>query len=425
MNSAIKPFLLAGLFGLASITGCIRNPATKKVHARLLSAESERRIGLETKKKILEQYQVLESTSVAAYVNRVGQKLAAVSDRPTVDYDFTVLNSDLVNAFAVPGGFIFVTRGLLESIDDEAELAMVLAHEISHVAALHGVQLIQKEMGQNALTILGTIGAAITLGPEAMLMVANTADLFSSLYLLGYSREKESEADDLGLQYMIRAGYDPQASLSFLKELEKQEGDETKGWDLYFRTHPPIQERIQKIESMIGTGPRDIATSYREAYQKMKDLLPKVDFSERGEIRQQTYINNIHRLQLTVPDNWLLGYFQPQSLVSFHTKDNKGEGRLQVVRLSTSITTAEELAYKYAQNEGFQFSNGRDVLYNAGYGYLGRYKGLSSRGEPVEVRLYATLRKGRGYVLICEAPLEKMETYLLDIEQIMRRFRFG
>jgi predicted Zn-dependent protease len=206
--------------------GCVRNPATHKVHARLLSPEAERKIGEETKKQILEQYRVLESTTVSAYVDRVGQKIARLSDRPTVDYEFTVLDNDLVNAFAAPGGFVFVTRGLLENMHDEAELAMVLGHEIAHVAALHGVQMIQKEMGQNALTILGTIGAAVTLGPEAMLMVANTADLFSSLYLLGYSRDKELEADRLGLQYMLRAGYDPQGSLSFLKQLSTLDKDD-------------------------------------------------------------------------------------------------------------------------------------------------------------------------------------------------------
>src|ERR1044071_4612457 len=201
---------------IAFSTSCIRNPATRKMHARLLSAESERRIGEETKKKILEEYQVFKSTTVNAYVDRVGQKLALVSDRPSVNYEFIVLDHDLINAFAVPGGFVFVTRGLLDSIDDEAELAMVLGHEIGHVAAMHGVQMIQKEMGQNALTILGTIGAALVAGPEAMLMMANTANLFSSLYLLGYSRDKELEADNLGVQYVLRAGYDPHASENIL-----------------------------------------------------------------------------------------------------------------------------------------------------------------------------------------------------------------
>src|SRR4051812_44345386 len=287
-----------------SVAGCFRNPATHKRQTRLLSLEAERKIGVETKKQILQQYKVFSSTPVTAYVNRVGQRLAQVSDRPTVDYDFTVLDSDLINAFAAPGGFVFVTRGLLDAVDDEAELAMVLGHEIGHVAALHGVQMIQKEMGQNALTVLGTIGAALVAGPEAMLMVANSASLFSSLYLLGYSRENELQADNLGLQYMLRAGYDPQAALRFIKNLEKLGDEDVHGWDLYFRTHPKTSERRKLIEAMIGEQEEDKAVRNAAQFQEIKAQLPRPEQRERGKIAGQDYKNPIHHLAFNVPANW-------------------------------------------------------------------------------------------------------------------------
>ncbi len=423
MKNLLIYFLVPLLFFGALLSSCIRNPATRKVQARLLSPEAERKIGEATKEKIFEQYHVFPSTTVGAYVNRVGQKLASVSDRPTVDYEFNVLDNDLINAFAAPGGFIFVTRGLLENMNDEAELAMVLGHEIAHVAALHGVQMIQKEMGQNALTILGTIGAALTLGPEAMIMVANTADLFSSLYLLGYSREKELEADNLGLQYLLRAGYDPQASVTFLKQLQKQDDDKAKGWDLYFRTHPNTSERIEIIESMIGRSKRDETVSYEE-FKKIKALLPKIEASERGAISGQSYANAVHDVILTVPKNWTLGYTHPQSLVSFQTADRHGEGRLQVVALSSTTRTGNDLAHQFAKEVGYKFVSGRDVLYAAGYGYLGRFQGVSPGGKLMDIRLFAVLRRGRGYVLLCGAEPEKADSYLLDIESIMRGLKF-
>lgn len=407
------------------LSACIRNPATRKVHARLLSPEAELSIGITTKKKILEQYQVLKSTTVTEYVNHVGQKLAQVCDRPTVNYDFTVLDHDLINAFAVPGGFIFVTRGLLENIDDEAELAMVLGHEIAHVAALHGVQMIQKEMGQNALTILGTIGAALVAGPEAMIMIANTADLFSSLYLLGYSRDREIEADNLGLQYLLRAGYDPQASLRFLKNLEKMDKEETKGWDLYFRTHPQTSDRIEIIESMIGLEKQDTQRSRVSEYQSIKSLLPKVSALEQGTINDGIYKNSFHQLFMEVPSNWILDRYQPQALVSFHTKDNEAEGRLQTVQLSSVTDTAERLALAYAKETGFQQQTGRSVLYQAGYGYLGRFLGLSPSGKLMDIRLFATIRHERGYIFFCGAPPEKADSYALDLEKILRSLKFG
>ncbi len=406
------------------LSSCIRNPATRKVHARLLSAEAERKIGEETKKKILEEYQIIKSTRVSAYVERVGQKLALASDRPTVDYNFTVLDSDLINAFAAPGGFIFVTRGLLDSIDDEAELAMVLGHEIAHVAALHGVQMIQKEMGQNALSILGTIGTAIVAGPEAMIMMANTTSLFSSLYLLGYSREKELEADNLGLQYLMRAKYDPHASLRFLKQLQTDDEKGLKGWDLYFRTHPATKDRMKIIESMIGTDTEDVANANRTEYQKIKGDLPRVNLAERGIIKGHLYENEVHKLSVNVPSNWSLGFIYSQALVSFQTYDKKAEGRLQSVELSSMTFTPESLAIQYAKYMGYQFISGRNVLYAAGYGYLGRYMGVSPTGKQLDIRLFATIRHGIGYVLQAGAPPESQESYLLDLESITRGLRF-
>lgn len=416
---------LSLLLGTCAWIGCIRNPATHKVHTRLLSPEAERRIGLTTKKQILEQYRVFDSTTVAAYVNRVGQKLAHVCDRPTVDYDFTVLDNDLINAFAVPGGFVFITRGLLEAVDDESELAMVLGHEIAHVAALHGVQMIQKEMGQNALTVLGTVGAAFTVGPEAMLMVANTASLFSSLYLLGYSREHELQADNLGLQYMLRAGYDPHGALRFLRQLQNMDKEQARGWDLYFRTHPSTDQRVKIIESMIGDEvapptPKPVD----EDYARIKAQLPRVSANERGRIDGLTYVNGLFGLEVSVPSNWALGYFHPQSLVSFHTQNNEAEGRLQVIQLSSTTDTAEKLADQYAKFSGFQFLDGREVLYQAGYGYLGHYGGVSPGGNLLEIRLFSTIRRGRGYVIFCGAPPERSDTYALDLEQILRSFKF-
>jgi len=422
----LRIFSVLALVGLVVAgAGCIRNPATRKKQARLLSAEAEKKIGEETKKQLLDQYRVMESTPVTAYVNRVGQRLAQVSDRPTVDYDFTVIDSDLINAFAAPGGFIFITRGLLDAVNDEAELAMVLGHEIAHVAALHGVQMIQKEMGQNALSILGTIGAAIVAGPEAMLMVANSASLFSSLYLLGYTREKELEADNLGLQYLLRAGYDPQASLRFLDQLQKlSEDEEAHGWDLYFRTHPETNQRRKIIEAMIGDQQADDAIRNVAEYQEIKAMLPRVEVRERGKITATAYKNPIHHLSMSVPANWTLGFFHPQALVSFQTKNHEGEGRVHAVALSSTTKTAENLAHRFAKDSGFETVSGREVLYGAGYGWLGRYMGISPGGRLLDIRMFTMVRRGRGYIILAGIDPEKADSYALDLERIVRSLAF-
>jgi predicted Zn-dependent protease len=419
----IRHVAFVAFAALAGLAGCVRNPATGQVHATIISEKTERKIGEETKKQILEEYKVVNSTVVTAYVTRVGLRLAAVCDRPTINYDFTVLDSDVINAFAAPGGFIFVTRGLLERIDDESELAMVLGHEIGHVCAMHGVQMIQQELGQNALLILGSVGAAVVAGPEAMLMVMQTANLFSSLYLLGYSRQRELQADNLGFQYMMRAGYDPHGALIFMKKLQQVDSDEAKGWDLYFRTHPSTTERIAIIESMLGT---EVATRPNIAnFKEIKTYLPKVSLSDRGVINGQDYANAVYDLRISVPENWHLDFSVSQALASFKTKDGEGEGRLQVVDLSSMTLTAGDLERQYAKAQGFEIINGRDVLYPAGYGFLGLYEGPSASGRPIGIKLFATIRHHRGFIIFCGSPPEKTESYSLDFEQIIRSLKFG
>jgi predicted Zn-dependent protease len=272
--------------------------------------------------------------------------------------------------------------------------------------------------------VLGTVGAALTMGPEAMLMIANTANLFSSLYLLGYSRDKELEADNLGLQYMLRAGYDPHGALRFLKQLQKMDKEKAQGWDLYFRTHPSTDQRIKIIESMIGN--TDEHPQMRvDDYGRVKAQLPRVAESERGRIKDTDYVNQSHDLELQVPSNWKLGYFHPQALVSFHTVNGEAEGRLQVVELSSTAVNAEQLALQFAQFTGFQFFGGQDILYPAGYGFLGHFAGISPGGDLLDIRLFALIRRGRGYIIFCGAPPDKSDAYALDLEQILRALKFS
>ena len=155
-----------------------------------------------------------------------------------------------------------------------------------------------------------------------------------------------------------------------------------------------------------------------------KALLPKTDHTQ-GKIAGQTYKSRAHELKLDVPENWRLGFFHPQSLISFHTEDQEGQGRLQVTAISSMTKTAESLAYQFAKKNGLKFLQGREVLYRAGYGYLGRFLGISPRGRPMEYRLFVTIRRERGYILLCGAPPEKLESYILDMERIMRGLQFS
>jgi predicted Zn-dependent protease len=358
----------------------------------------------------------------------VGSRLAKVSDRPNLLYDFTILNSDLVNAFAVPGGFVFVTTGLLEQLEDESELAGVLGHEMGHVNAYHGVQMIQKEMGLGTLMTLGAIAMATQVGPEAMAMTMQTANLFTNLYLLGYSRQDELQADRLGFRYVLRAGYNPRGLTRFFRKLEGLENSgekEAKGWDLYFRTHPPTAERISIIERYMPHTPPspEEEMAGRQRYLDALVSLPKEKSSSQAKIAGAVFTNAALGITLTLPKSWVYESIHPRYIVDFSSSDGKVRGQLRRDSVERFVKP-QDYAAKVAKEMGFHFLGGHAVLYPCGYAYLGRFVGQNMMGEVTLVRMLATVRDTDGYALICFIPHDESDRYLLSAEQVMRSFRF-
>jgi len=168
-RTAVRSYtLLLTLFlSFLLFSACARNFVTKRRQVKFISQKTEIEIGKKAKAEIVKEYGSYKDLEWQIYVDQVGQKVAKVSDRPDLAYDFTILDSDILNAFAVPGGFVFVTRGILMEIADEAEMAIVLGHEITHVAAWHGLEMLQKAGLLGTLTALGVVGGA-ALGAGAL-----------------------------------------------------------------------------------------------------------------------------------------------------------------------------------------------------------------------------------------------------------------
>src|SRR3989344_796841 len=210
------PFLLTMVVA-GSTAGCAMNPVSGTPDLVFMSESSEINIGSQNDAKIRKQYGVYDNPELQAYVEQVGQKLAALSHRPGLTYHFTVLDSPEVNAFALPGGYIYITRGILAYLNSEAELAAVLGHEIGHVTARHGVRQ------YTAATATGFVGAIIGVATG----IGATQDLFNNVFgnaiLSGYGRDHELESDRLGAEYLARAGYDPQAIIQVIGILKNQE----------------------------------------------------------------------------------------------------------------------------------------------------------------------------------------------------------
>ncbi len=222
-----------------------------------ISEEEEYYIGRAVAALILSKYQVYNNDQLTDYVNTVGSSVAGYSDRPETyaGYHFLVLDSDEVNAMAAPGGFIFITKGLLRKCRTEEMLGTVLAHEVGHVAAKHGLQSIKKSRLVDAFKLLGT-EAAKRYGPKELSQLTDIfegvlADVAGTLIERGYDRKYEYEADKLSVKFASRTGYDPNGLTEFLKNLEglSATGPTSKGW---FKTHPSPEDRIEKAKTDIS-----------------------------------------------------------------------------------------------------------------------------------------------------------------------------
>src|SRR3989475_2128020 len=210
------------------------------------SIESEIRMGKQYAQQVEASVKLVQDPVVTEYVNRIGQNLVRNSDAQ-VPFTIKVIDSDEVNAFALPGGFFYVNSGLILAADEEAELAGVMAHEIAHVAARHAT----KQMTRGNWANIGTI-PLIFVGGGIGYAVRSVAGLALPMTFLSFSRGFEAEADYLGLQYMYKSGYDPQAFISFFEKLQAKEKRKPGTLARAFSTHPQTPDRIEKSQGEIG-----------------------------------------------------------------------------------------------------------------------------------------------------------------------------
>ena len=258
-----NPTLLIALIALA---GCARNPVTGKNELHVISTQQEIAQGQQyyAPSRQAQGGDLITDPALTAYVQSVGTKLGAVSDRK-LPYEFVVLASGVPNAWALPGGKIAVNRGLLLELDDEAELAAVLGHEITHAAARHGAQAQERAM----VAQVGMVAAAVALGDDQNAnAVLGAAALGTALITTKYGRDAELQSDRYGIRYMAKAGYDPQGAVALQEKFVALSKGRTSNWlEGMFASHPPSAERVVANQRNAAKLPAGGARE-REAYQK-------------------------------------------------------------------------------------------------------------------------------------------------------------
>jgi len=243
----LKSLGVYALLILLLLGGCSTeyNIVTKKQEIYFYSTDKEVQMGQSISRQVDEQYKLVDDPLMQHRVETIGKRIVAVCDRKDIDYHFKVLNEDEINAVSLPGGYIYIYKGLIEKVGNDDELAGVIAHEVGHVVARHSIKKLQAIMGYSILRVL------VAVAPQGG-DVGSAADIAFNELLLGYGREDELLADQLAARYLKLAGYNPHAMITFLEKLQEDNRRKPLRPKSYFKTHPYVPDRIRVVKQEIG-----------------------------------------------------------------------------------------------------------------------------------------------------------------------------
>ncbi len=241
-NSFVASFLSLIIF-LFLLPACAVNPVSGSHEIMLFSTDQEVAMGRKAHPQVLKEFGYYENRRVQAYVSAVGDRVGRHCERRDITYHFTVIDSPVVNAFALPGGYVYVSRGLLAECNNEAQLAGVIGHELGHVNARHNMKRLQSAVGMNILT--AAVGAA-----TGSSLWQNVSGQIMGLISQKYSRSQEREADKLGTRYMTLAGYDPRQMSAFLQRLRELHSHEPSALEAIMASHPLTSERVASTAAL-------------------------------------------------------------------------------------------------------------------------------------------------------------------------------
>ncbi len=286
----------------AFLNACAVNPVTGRRQLMLISPERETELGREADAGIVASYGLYPDEELSRYLEETGQRMARTSHRPELEFSFKVLDSPVINAFAVPGGFVYVTRGILPYLGSEAELAGVLGHEIGHITARHTAQ----RLSQAQLAQLG-IGVGSILS-ETFNRYSRVAEAGVGLLMLSFSRENEREADRLGVEYATRAGWDAGRMALFFSTLERMSPKRVGGLPDWLSTHPAPEERVANVQRMAreereALGVDELAVNREEYLKRIEGIVYGAD-PRQGYVADGTFYHPELRFFFPVPEGW-------------------------------------------------------------------------------------------------------------------------
>ena len=408
-------FLFVLLLTALVNAACATNPVTGKKQMSLLSELEELAIGQQQDAEIRREMGVYDDPELQRYVNDIGQGLARVSHRPNLPWTFTIVDSPAINAFALPGGYIYLTRGILAYLDDESELAGVLGHEIGHVTARHAAQAYTRQAQASVgLAILSIFvpGAA----PFADLGGAGLSVLF-----LRHGREAELEADRLGVEYGSGAGFDPAGVPRFLATLARVDALSERGVPNWLSTHPDPGSRVVKAEPVAGKFvSAEARTVNRDQYLERIDGLVFGDKPEDGIVRGNEFLHPLLRFAVKFPEGWELTN-TPSAVLA----QEPGTDHFMVLQEVEQVRgrSIGDAAVAAMRSAGYTVVDGRVDKINGNDAHVGLYRGNAKDVGKVLMRA-AHIAVGRQlYVVAGFAPEKEFDQVDKDILPSVQTFR--
>jgi len=416
-------FLLVA--GLIASAACATNPVTGKRQMSLLSEAEELAIGQQQDAEIRREMGVYDDRALQAYVSEIGQDLARKSHRPNLPWSFTIVDSPAINAFALPGGYIYLTRGILAYLDDESELAGVLGHEIGHVTARHAAQAYTRQ----AQAGLGLAILSIFVPGTQPFTELGSAGL--SVLFLKHGRDAELEADRLGVEYESAAGWDPSGVPRFLSTLARVDALSEDGVPNWLSTHPNPGSRVGQAEPVVGKFASATATKKnRDEYLNRIDGLVHGDNPKDGIVRGNVFLHPSLRLGLTFPEGWDV-INSPEAVMArepgtehYMVLQEVEQPRLQRQgSASQGGPTVGDVAVAVMRSAGYSVVEGRIEQIDGHDAHMGLYRGNAKGTGKVLMRAAHIVMGRQMYVVAGFAPEAEFTQVEREVLPSIQSFR--
>jgi predicted Zn-dependent protease len=286
------------------IAACAVNPVTGKKQLVLMSEEQEIALGAESDPQVIAQFGLYDNKALQDFINDHGQEMVKISHRPNLQFHYRIIDSPVVNAFAIPGGYVYFTRGIMAYFNNEAEFQGVLGHETGHITARHSVEQYTSSTIANVLLLGGMIVS------KELRAFANEAQTAMSLLFLKYSRDHESQADQLGVEYSTKTGYDAHQMADFFKTLKSLSEESGSEIPTFLSTHPDPADRYNKVDKAAtewqAKVPKTTFKVNRDSYLKMIDGITFGEDPRQGFVESGVFYHPELKFQFPVPSGWQL-----------------------------------------------------------------------------------------------------------------------